>query len=303
MTRDEWNAMCVHVRDEMREFAAKFVTPISASPDMQYGWSEGTGNYVRLFESAFLVTNEHVARAGRKHHLAHLPVWNDNFRECTNPMAIERWPVDTAITRLGNNVAGPNRAVMPTSKIARVFAPADGELLFWIGYPGSTAGRHDPVTLFNLRKSIFGILPTVGTPFLIQQWREALPALPCFDPKFHFLIYYPTMAIENLGQPEIELPNPRGMSGSFVWDTKAVACRRAGITWSASEAEVCGLLWAAHDNPEVVVATKIEYVRKSILHMLRKEYAYSQWLSRGRPLWDALTDWALAERTITDLCD
>jgi hypothetical protein len=303
MNREEWDAMCADVRDEMRVFVSQFMTPISASPDMRYGWAEGTGNYVRLLGSSVLVTNEHVARIRRQRHLAHLPIWGENYRECVNFMSDEKWPVDAAVMRLDSDVAGPNRAVLSSSKLGKAFSPADGELLFWIGFPGSTAGRHDPITETNLRKSVFDVLHTVGVPFLIQQWREPLPALPRFDENFHFLIYYPTVATEDIHEPEVELPNPRGMSGSFVWDTKAVACHRDGITWNANRAEVCGLLWAAHNKPEVVVATRIEYVRESILRMLREEYAYFQWVNRGRPLWDALTDWRPAEEAITDLRD
>jgi hypothetical protein len=53
------------------------------------------------------------------------------------------------------------------------------------------------------------------------------------------------------------------MSGSLLWDTKFVANRRKGAPWSASDARVCGLVWAALDHPEIVIATKIEHVKSS----------------------------------------
>jgi hypothetical protein len=58
------------------------------------------------------------------------------------------------------------------------------------------------------------------------------------------------------------------------------------------------VIWAAHRNPEVVVATKIEHVREASLHLLKQEAAYYRWIDRGCPLGQAEIDWTLAEGDI-----
>lgn len=181
------------------------------------------------------------------------------------------------------------------------FAPVESELLFWLGFPGSTAKRHELVTEWNTRYSWFGHLETVGIPMLTQQVQLLMLGLPYFDAEKHVLLHYPSSAIRNTGQPREELPNPEGMSGSLLWDTRFVACTFAGQEWTVEKARVCGVIWAAHSKPEVIVATKIEYVRPSLLRFLRDECAYFRWIDRGRPLWDGLVDWTWAEQEIPDL--
>ena len=56
-----------------------------------------------------------------------------------------------------------------------------------------------------------------------------------------------------------------------------------------------------YDKPDVVVATKIEYIRSALLHFLLQESAYAHWVDRGRPPFDALTDWLWAEESVLDL--
>jgi hypothetical protein len=119
--------------------------------------------------------------------------------------------------------------------------------------------------------------------------------------RFHVALHYPARAIQNPEQTEADLPNPKGMSGSLLWDTRFVADTQRGQEWSPDHARVCGLIWAAHAKPEVVVATRIEHVRPNLLSFLRHEAAYYHWIDRGMPLWDDKLDWNWAEKTITDL--
>lgn len=65
--------------------------------------------------------------------------------------------------------------------------------------------------------------------------------------------------------PAEELPNPQGMSGSLLWDTKFVASMSTGRKWNPELAMVCGLIWGAYRSPEAIVATKIEHLRSALL--------------------------------------
>ncbi len=235
-------AMLFDVRDKMRAFVARFVTPISASDDLQNGTALGTGNYVRLGRSSYLLTNAHVAqKRAYNYHLAHLPIWNDHYRPIANPLAAEHWPIDVAIARLESDPPSSGRSVLPSNRLARHFAPVDREMLFWLGYPGSMAGRHDPVTASNARRSLFGLLHVPGVPVLTVAWEGQTPSLQAFDAKCHVILHYPATASESESALAVETPNPAGMSGSLLWDTKFIACYEAGIPWTPEKAEACGL--------------------------------------------------------------
>jgi hypothetical protein len=256
---------------------------------------------MNLCQEPYLLTNEHVVREGTDGDLAHLPGPTDDYVRCPTDVKADPWPVDIAIMRLKNRREGSVHDQIPAVWLDQNFAPAEHELLFWLGFPGSTAKRHEPVTEINTRYSWFGYLETPGIPMLTQQFPFPTPDLLGFDAEKHVAVHYPSEAMRTLGNPLQEVPNAKGMSGSLLWDTKFVARTTAGQEWSADSARVCGVIWAAHPEPEVVVATKIEYVRSVLLRFLREEYAYGSWIDRGRPLWEALVDWGRAERAIADL--
>jgi hypothetical protein len=260
-----------------------------------------TGNYLKLRGSAYLVTNCHVVKEAVGWHLAHLPGPSDEYVACTNAIITDDWPIDVAMMRLTVPPQGENRDVLSPQRLAPFYSPGANELLFWMGFPGSKAERREPVTGLNIRHTWFGELETPAIPFLTQEFPATTPYQRHFDPDKHVLLHFPSKAMQTPEEPLRVMPNPKGMSGSLLWDTKFVASLSSGNTWSPNKAEVCGLLWAAHDKPEVAVATKIEHIRASLLHFLREEAAYFHWIDRGRPCWDPLTDWIWAERDITDL--
>lgn len=85
-----------------------------------------------------------------------------------------------------------------------------------------------------------------------------------FDRDRHIAIHYPSSAKRAPEEAATALPHPKGMSGSLLWNTRFVEVTRAGLEWSPASANVCGVIWAALDSPEVVLATKIEFVRKGL---------------------------------------
>jgi hypothetical protein len=62
----------------------------------------------------------------------------------------------------------------------------------------------------------------------------------------------------------VDLPSPKGISGSLLWDTKFVSCYQRGIPWNPEFARVCGVIWATWQNPEVVIATKVQFLHQFI---------------------------------------
>lgn len=83
----------------------------------------------------------------------------------------------------------------------------------------------------------------------IEGWDGAHPA---FISQRHVAIHYPATAQRTLQEPEFSLLNPKGMSGSLVWDTKFVSAWREGWSRAPSLTCVCALVWAALDEPAVV---------------------------------------------------
>jgi Protein of unknown function (DUF2934) len=296
-----WDQTCFYVRDEMAKYVSRLVTPISLSDSPDRGSSCATGNYLTLRDVPYLLTNEHVVGEAVGYDLAHLPGPTDDYVLCNNAWLAAAWPMDIALMRLGQAPAGPDRDSVSACRLGVRYSPVPQELLFWIGFPGSTAKRHDAITELNTRRSWFGSLVTPANPVLTQELPVAPTGLPRFDANRHVALYYPAAALRTAEQPLTDTPNPKGMSGSLLWDTKFVANARSRKRWNSASAEVCGVLWAAHSKPEVVVATKIEHVRSELLHFLREECAYFHWINRGRPPFDALTDWLWAEQSILDL--
>jgi len=303
MSPATWEGICEVVKNEMATRVWPVVTPISLSADLNRGWAHGTGSYLSLRGEPYLLTNEHVVAEAVGFHLAHLPGPTNDYCLCNTTILTDAWPIDVALTRLPKAPGGLGREVLPASIFDRSFAPVEGELLFWLGFPGSKASRHEPITEANIHYSWFGKpLEVSGVPMLTQLF-PATPVLLGFDPEKHVVLHYPSFAQSSAGGPLIDVPNPKGMSGSLLWDTKFVARTTAGNEWTSSDAKVCGLVWAAHSKPEVVVATKIEFILPALVQFLREECAYFHWIDRGRPLGDALIDWRCAEDEIPNLCD
>lgn len=301
MNEQQWRTICAAVRDEMAAHVWPTVTPISLSHDFTHGWAHGTGNYLNLRGAPYLLTNEHVVAQAVGFHIAHLPGPTDNYVLCNTPTLTDPWPIDLALTRLPRNPSGPGRSLLTQAFFERCFSPVEHELLFWLGFPGSKALRHEAITELNAYYSWFGVpLEVPGIPMLTQLFPLSAPLVD-FDPVTHIALHYPALAQQGPEGALVDVRNPKGMSGSLLWDTKFVARTASGHKWSVDDARVCGLVWAAHEKPDIVVATRIEYVLPTLLHFLREECAYFHWIDRGRPLCEAWVDWEWAEQQVPDL--
>ncbi len=302
ITPARWNELCEAVRNAMASLVAICVTPIGYSESLDRGIAWATGNYVQFHGVPYLLTNEHVFDEAVGGHLSHFPGSTEYYVLLNSTVLADPWPVDVALTRVELGRGGAEKEPVPASFFDERYQPVTSELLLWIGFPGSEARRNELVTDFNRHCTWFGTpLDPPGFPMLMQQVPSSPSNLRAYDAEKHIIIHYPAKALKYPGEAAVDVPNPKGMSGSLLWDTKFVARTTSGQQWTADDARVCGVIWAAHDKPEVVVATKIEYIRPSLVHFLREECAYFHWIDRGRPLGDDLIDWQWAEQKIRDL--
>lgn len=303
MTVEEWwTERCLEVRDQMAAHVYPRTCPISAFEQTGRGFVWGTGNYVQLTGATHLLTNAHVFEDADGRTLGHLPVPGRDFVSIPHAN-LATWPIDAGLARLDPACPLSPGAVVTPAEFDQSFAPADGELLFWLGYPGSTATRHEPISDSRRRANWFdGPIESLAVPYVTQQVRGPSPPVPSFQPSDHVLLHYPARAVRSTGT-EADLPNPKGMSGSLLWDTKYVASRKAGSPWAPSLARVCGLVWAAHSTPEVVVATRVECLAPALLHFIRIERAYFHSINRGGAPGRELEDWVRAEEEIQSLSE
>jgi hypothetical protein len=273
MTTDEWDSVVVETRDKMTAHVAPYVTPISRSDNLERGWSWGTGNYVQS-DTAKIVTNEHVAAAAATDFLAHLPIPGDWFVLCVEPFLTLRHPFDIATSPCIVQASEGTRAILVRDQFDDAYGPVEGEILFWVGYPGTTAGQRDAVTEANTRYSWFSELETTGYPVAAQALRCVPSAPPAgFSEAYHVLVHYPSEAKVRVHGATSPVANPAGMSGSLLWDTKRVEAMCAKRDWFPDQARVCGLIWGASENPDVVVATRIEKVLPVIFNSNARAYA------------------------------
>lgn len=257
------------IRDEMAKFLWPTVTPLSCAALDDRGFALGTGNYVLIDGDFAIITNEHVIVEAESRHIGHLPGPSDDYVGCGPKFITDPWPIDLAIAQVGGKGPSADRRAITEDEFCTRFAPADDELLFFLGFPGSTATRREPVTQSNIRYSWFGKLESVGVPILTTVALVDAATLQAFDADRHVAIHFPTRAQRSPDAPEVKLPNPKGMSGSFLWDTRFRACQRSGTDWTPQQARICGLVWAAHEKPEVVVATKVEHLLPGLPAMLQ----------------------------------
>jgi len=305
MSEEEWGRWSELARDRMARHVYPFVTPISLSVMEERGSALGTGNYVRIFGATYLLTNDHVIREGVGAHLGHLPGPTDEYVRMMHTIITASWPIELALMRLGEEWNRATKAAVPVSRFDRRYAPVDGELLFWVGFPGTTATRLEtPIEGIHSKYTWHGApMENEAVPVLTQAFRGDPGPLQSYDPAHHVVVDYPARARKTAGGPLADVPNPKGMSGSLLLDTKFVACANAGIPWSPDRARICGLLWAAHPRPEVVVATRVEHLRPVLLHWIREERGFLHWLDRDRPLWQEMVDWTWAEERFSSLED
>ena len=234
------------VLEAMRAHVRPFVTPISKVLAHDHGEQLGTGSYIDIRGSRYLLTNEHVARELQQHSIAHQFSANDSVFRCINPMVALSAPVDVALALIEDKVwehSIHTALPIPQSRFASKHAPVQTELLFVVGYPGAHS------------RFLFNTLITPGIPYLTQ---EAPMVASHGNPQYHFALNYsPEKAIspEQRAQP---LPPPPGMSGSLVWNTRVLECHNARVAWTPAEAQVTGIVWGWPDV--YLIATKVEHL-------------------------------------------
>ncbi len=255
--RAQWEAHVERVTAGMRGHTLKFVTPVSQEIEHDYGELLGTGNYVQLRGQKYLLTNEHVAAASNQSPLGHQYLSNHVIFRVLNPFRVVGLPLDVAVGAIDERIwthGTHDSAMIPESKFAIAHTPVDREILFFIGFSGQES------------KFSFGHLITNATSYGCQE--IPLPINDTrFNSRFHFALDYRPDRAKSIGTDRRGLPVPKGFSGSLVWNTRFVEHWGKQPSWTPDCAQVTGLVWGWPSSLACIVATRIEYVRSSLLRL------------------------------------
>lgn len=251
MDVDEWTEMNAIVTAAMRAHVMPFVTPLSKIITHEEGELLGTGSYCSFQSTTYLLTNEHVACELEQRSLGHQFFRREDVFRLQQPFLAWGHPEDVAASVIDQPVweAVTHQArTVPESRFATKHAPAERELLFLAGFSGQRS------------RFLFGTLSSRGTAYLSQE--ESLPDDPRCDADHHFAILYRPDLAQTAPGEKADLPPPPGLSGSLIWDTKAVACWTQGREWNPDLAEVTGIVWGWPSSEGCLIATRVEHIRR-----------------------------------------
>jgi hypothetical protein len=263
MNQAELHQIAQETKERMAHFVTQFVTPVSRSDGPDYGWAGGTGSYTWPGDSlgAYLLTNDYVVNNSEAHLISHLPRQNQEYVVVEKPFHSWPEPIDFACAPIILEILSDEKACLCLDQFDDRHHPVNHELLFFLGFPGTTLSRWDPANENRTLYSWGNELEVPGYPFLTQAVAESLDMVPSrYNQEFHELIHYPGEARREANGEMIEVRNPRGLSGSLLWDTKRVACYANGVEWQPEYARVCGMIWLAGEESPVLVATRIEHI-------------------------------------------
>lgn len=254
----EWNDLCSGVNKQMGEHVKRHVTPISKVLSNEFGEQLGSGSYVQIHGDTYLVTNEHVGRIMKTNSVTHQFADVQDVFRCTNPMVAEGYPIDCAVSRIDTDIWNRRKhhsIPITESQFSECHKTVPHELLFLIGYSGDRS------------RFLFETLVTPGTPYLTQE--SELPNEGC-DESLHFALHYkPDLALP-IEVTSVGLPNPPGLSGSLVWNTRRVEFLNTGKEWSPEAARITGIVWGWNTTVGCLIATKVEQLTNSLSNLVSR---------------------------------
>jgi hypothetical protein len=196
-----------------------------------------------------LITAAHVAQKAEEG-TSQLPSFSNGhakrYEQIAQPF-VKDWNLDVAATPvvLAAEPASDRRAC-EGAMIADSAGDLDKDLLFVHGFPG------DYSKFLKLGSGIFSTTLPLGNITATPTWKS-------FDPALHLTFGYDPRYQEYEDGTLATLPDPGGLSGSAVWDTRRAAI---GPKWHSSDARIVGILHVCNAQARCLVGTRIEHVRR-----------------------------------------
>ncbi|MBN7814028.1 hypothetical protein [Algoriphagus pacificus] len=258
---EKWKELCNDTLVRMKDHVEPFITPIWKYNDVDEKDIKlhGSGSYFENPYGQFIITNEHVAKYNQGFRLTHSFKGSQDILNIRNPFLSELPPIDTAISRIDNDIWLDHKCegeAIPLKRFATKHSPVENELLFFAGFSGERS------------RVLFENCFSRGTPFLTQECPFPVSIEKQADQTYHMSIPYPPELAETSDSSE-PLPDPHGFSGSLLWNTKRIECKKKEIEWSPSMAEVTAIIWGWPSSSVCILATKIEHIN---LEEMTREY-------------------------------
>ncbi|WP_221032894.1 hypothetical protein [Actomonas aquatica] len=238
------------VIEELKNASSKFITAIARTTDSNQGDFVGSGSFMVFGGRVFLVTAMHVAMDA-----LHRAKWgaafasgsNDPYQLITAPFCLDN-DLDIAIApvTLDHSASLPRQACS-TSSIAEE-AGQLSDCLFVHGYPGKRS------KFLMLGPGIHSESLPWATVTVESSWQD-------FDPNLHFAIGFDPTHARYVNGDKAHLPDPDGMSGSAVWNTRRC---EIGTRWQASDARIVGVIHRWDQEARCLIGTKIEHIHRIV---------------------------------------
>jgi hypothetical protein len=246
LTKEErqakWEAMCDCVADQMKVFTRPYVNILAGEIDL------GTGTFIEK-DGVQILTCEHVARLNPAAHYIdaagsvqlHPGTWrtepDPNKEVALAPVPETEW----------KRVSGRARP-LSTSKFAPRYATVKDELFFFRGIAGENVNY---VGNFGVDAIISGYCSqekhgTGNSEILEILWKAG-----------HATV---TSGTDDTVRTRFRNDDPRGFSGSLVWNTRFVELGCDLSVWTPDKALVTGLLRRFDERTETLLVWRIEHL-------------------------------------------
>lgn len=241
----------------MRRRARAHLTPILLRMPDNTAAMRGTGSFFNDGHTNFLLTCQHVTRAGKGQPL--LLLFKDQEVTVPGPYSeIVQHPEDLSLAPIDNDIWGRNTDGMSRGltmeDFSTVHQPVDGEVLFFLGIPGygSRYIVEFGVTFANAHSCLIPEVPAVYG-----------------DPRFVFRVDYRTALMRDVEGGRDEMPtDPHGFSGSLVWNTRYTEITRRGGEWTPDTAQVTGMIQRWDSARAELMCCRCETIRSFIDYVL-----------------------------------
>jgi hypothetical protein len=240
------------VAEQMAPISAPHITAVASVISDTEGEFVGSGSFMVFAGQTFLVTAKHVvrkAKAGGDGRVAFANGDERLYQLITNPFFDDEG-LDVALAPITlQRPPASTRIACPSSRIALHSGDLE-DLLFVHGFPGS-------------RSRFTAIIPGILSVTLPYITSKLIPDLPEFDPDRHFAVAFDPRYAEHSDGTSATLPLARGLSGSFVWNTRR---REVGDRWQPSDARVIGVIhrWNTDVGTRCLIGTRIEHIHSIV---------------------------------------
>jgi len=261
---------------QLKEYTGKRIARIAGCVGDDAGEVIGSGTLIEVKGQPYLLTAEHVwtqqyetdAKGDRLYNgLSYCGYAEGPFYRITNRMLSYPHPRDIAVAQVFQEDA-VRGAQEPTKwhDMPKFTPKLEGEILFVHGYPGK----------YSQYFRLCGGIVSRDFPWIATEE-------PCncgwFDRATHVAIGYPVRGTDARG-PEVDLPDPKGLSGSGLWRTNIVA---KGSSWKPEDVQLVGVIIEWDPESKTLIATKIEHVRTLVLLAIQQADPLSPVVGVGIP--------------------